>query len=189
MISFLAAIPMFLPPSGWNYLPDEKQPTFVAPQTASSFFVPRLLLTEVSNPHSPKEWIDGAIAIQAKEKHTTCSSIGTTEGKCGTLHLLHIDKKFQGNALTILQAIHFRDQKAYILTASTLTKEAADHYHAILDSFRSLNILDSIYGELDPKLATKLKETKDPKALQKILIDECCQYGPYFAIQVASGAQ
>ncbi len=167
MLSWIASLTcLFLPPSGWEMAQPKAPSTdiqigFFA--TASTNFRPSInFAIEKEIESDLKQYIKAVKSIHTEDPKTRYRDLGPLTTKAGEGRLIELTKPSPFGEMKVLQSIIVQDNTAYILTAAVLKEDFARYQAAILETFRSMELVTDLFSPIsDLTKQTELKALFD----------------------------
>jgi hypothetical protein len=197
MLALLASlICLFQPPPSWE-IAHLKKPTpevlvgFLAKESSSLSFRPSINLAIEEIDGTLKEYVKAVKEIHLAEPKTQWRDLGKFTTKAGEGRLTEISKPSPFGEMKIFQTMVVKENKAYILTAAVLKEDLSKLRPAILESFKSLDLVPDLWAPIADSSSKKemqdlfasLNQTGDLKTQKRKLqqhIEAHADLGPYW---------
>jgi hypothetical protein len=193
-----AAICVFLPPTGWE-IAHLKTPSphvlvgFIG--KGSTEFRPSINLAIEEVDVSLKEYVKAVKEIHLENPKAKWRDLGKFPMKAGEGRLTELTNPSPWGEMKVFQAMVVKDSKAYILTAAVLKQDLPKHQAAILDAFRSADVIPDLWTpivdvqkreELTSLFATlgQSGDVESEKLRLQQEVDSQVELGPYWQFLV-----
>ena len=190
----------FVPPEGWEIADPKGDSTRVKMsflKNTGKGFCPSINLAIEETQVTPSEYLKAVRAIHEQDRDRHWRTLGKVRTAAGLAQLTEIDTKTEWGPARILQLIHLKEGKAYILTAAALKEEFSSYYKEIQTAFRSLTLTNDLVGEIPQlerrdSLRTKEEQLTSDKgwdAFQDTILSQFGDMGAFWQVLVLREAK